>query len=545
MGLVLCTYFSSDKHQTAIIEDPSSISHHLICILETDLAGPELGIYVHRTSKRDFTWLDIEGGFLWLCYIPYCPFLNEFNQCSCIKASIISDWPGIIVQKCGLSFYHKGDDWFQKILDHCLLEEQHVFQYLNDQLTARYKVKISRDKNQLSQSHLPGFDGSCDYNSCCPPIEIPRWFNIRSDKSHVTVRLTRNLHNRCTWLGVALCAVFFVTEDVASLNDDIMDSISSCKLICHLKASNGLSVKPRHIHWPTKENLMMSVLGGGFTWLTYIPRGSFPDWLRDCASIKFSFKTNCHYLKVQNCGLCPLYQHSVEEFKNCMKSESEYLGIHDQRKTENINREIWSGIQNLIHETDTMGWDRCIFYNSRLPSSEFLEWFDHQSDEPWLKIPVPPNLYNDSTWMGLVVCAYFAIDENPTAHFDILDSDLPYGLAYHLQTNVGSVRPVVSYRLTKENLVMLQQGGCILLSYEARGSFQNCLNQVSCIKASFKADCPGLKVEKCGLRLLYHYDLEEFEQMNSPSDDLEEFEQTISHSMNSSLGGWDIIFQAH
>ena len=145
--------------------------------------------------------------------------------------------------------------------------------------------------------------------------------------------------------------------------------------------------------------------------------------------------------------------------------------------------------------------------------------------------------------MGLVLCAYFAIDENPTTHFDILDSDFTYSLVYHLQTNVGSVRPLIGYRLTKENLVMLQQGGCILLSYEGRGSFQNCLNQVSCIKASFRADCPGLKVEKCGLRLLYRYDLEEFEQMNSPSDDLEEFEQTISHSMKSSLDGWNIIYQ--
>ena len=92
------------------------------------------------------------------------------------------------------------------------------------------------------------------------------------------------------------------------------------------------------------------------------------------------------------------------------------------------------------------------------------------------------------------------------------------------------MRPLVGYRLTNENLVMLQQGGCILLSCEGRGSFQNCLNQVSRIKASFRARCPGLKVEKCGLRLLYHYDLEEFEQ-------------TISHSMNSSLDGWNIIYQ--
>nr|XP_023929824.1 uncharacterized protein LOC112041155 [Quercus suber] len=330
-----CFYYQSneprDKHQTAIIENPnSSISHHLICVLETDGAAPEPEIHVHRTIEKEFKWLDIEGGFLWLCYIPCCPFLDEF---SCINASIISDWPGIIVQKCGLSFYHMRDKWFHEIRDHLIMEELHRFEF-NDQLTARYKVKISRAKNQLSQSHLPGFDGSCDYNSCHPPIEIPHWFRIQSDESHVTFRLTRKLHNRCTWLGVALCANFIVTKDVASLID-IMDSISSYKLICHLEASNGLSVKPRHIYWPTKEDLMMSLLGG-FTWLTYIPRGSFPDWLYDCDYIEVSFETNCSYLKVLNCGLHLLYQDSVEEFKNCMKSESDFLGILDQKENQNI-----------------------------------------------------------------------------------------------------------------------------------------------------------------------------------------------------------------
>ena len=165
-----------------------------------------------------------------------------------------------------------------------------------------------------------------------------------------------------------------------------------------------------------------------------------------------------------------------------------------------------------------------------MPSSEFLEWFNHRSDEPRLKIPLPPNLYDDSTWMGLVLCAYFAIDENPTTHFDIPDSDTDYHVAYYLETNVGSVRPLGGHCLNKEDLVMVQEGGCILLSYERRGSFQNCQNQVNCIKASFTTNCPGLKVEKRGLRLLYHYDLEEFEQ-------------TISKSMNSSPDDCDLIHQ--
>ena len=57
------------------------------------------------------------------------------------------------VQRCGLSFYHMGDNRFEKIIVQ-IMEELHRFE-LNDQFTARYKVKISRAKNQLSQSHLP------------------------------------------------------------------------------------------------------------------------------------------------------------------------------------------------------------------------------------------------------------------------------------------------------------------------------------------------------------------------------------------------------
>ena len=148
-----------------------------------------------------------------------------------------------------------------------------------------------------------------------------------------------------------------------------------------------------------------------------------------------------------------------------------------------------------------------------------------------MTIDLPPNSYNDSSWMGLVLCAYFAIDVKTTAHFDIPDSNTPYELSYHFETNVDRVIPIDGHRLTKEDLVMLQQGGCIWLSYRAGGLFGNCLNQVYYIQASFITNCPGLKVEKCGLRLLYHYELEEFEQ-------------TISHSMNNSLSDdWDLIHQ--
>ena len=201
----------------------------------------------------------------------------------------------------------------------------------------------------------------------------------------MTFRLARKFLNRSAWLGFALCAVFLVTKDVASLID-IMDSISSYKLICHLEASNGpndLSVKPLHIYWPTKEELMILLLGG-LTWLTYIPRGSFPDWLYDCDYIKVSFETNCSYLKVQNCGLRLLYQDdlSVEEFKNCvknrMKSDFDFFGIHDQKKTEKINKEMRSWIQNELGKNDPLVSNNYVVFLSQTRYSISLSFnFSH------------------------------------------------------------------------------------------------------------------------------------------------------------------------
>ena len=143
MGLVLCANFSIQEHQTAaILENPSSkISHHLICLLEIDVAGPK-HLLVHHTNYEEFMWLDTEGQFLWLSCISRGLLPDEFNQCGYIKASIISDWPGVMVQKCGLSFFHVNDDWFQEMRSHC--EKEYVLQNFVNQMTAG-KLKMKQD----------------------------------------------------------------------------------------------------------------------------------------------------------------------------------------------------------------------------------------------------------------------------------------------------------------------------------------------------------------------------------------------------------------
>ena len=142
MGLVLCANFSIQEHQTAILGNPNStISHHLICLLETDVAGPK-HLLVHHSNYEELMWLDTEGQFLWLSCISRELLPDEFNQCDCIKASIISDWPGVMVQKCGLSFFHVNDDWFQK--KRYLCKEQYISQNFINQMTAG-KLKMKQD----------------------------------------------------------------------------------------------------------------------------------------------------------------------------------------------------------------------------------------------------------------------------------------------------------------------------------------------------------------------------------------------------------------
>ena len=150
-GFVLCAYFSIDEHQIAMLENfNSTISHYLVCHLETDIAGPETVLNVHCTTKEEFMWLDTEDGFLWLSYIPRESFPDQFNQFTWIKASIISDWLGVMVQKCGLSFYHKNDIWFQQIRIYCNVE--YKSRDLPNQVMASYIEKTSRAKSLLCKN---------------------------------------------------------------------------------------------------------------------------------------------------------------------------------------------------------------------------------------------------------------------------------------------------------------------------------------------------------------------------------------------------------
>ncbi|KAG2669482.1 hypothetical protein I3760_14G037100 [Carya illinoinensis] len=70
---------------------------------------------------------------------------------------------------------------------------------------------------------------------------------------------------------------------------------------------------------------------GMFMWVSYIPRGSLPEWLNQCTRIKASIASDCPNLAVQKCGFRLINLHDEVEFKqtirHCVASLSDAWGL--------------------------------------------------------------------------------------------------------------------------------------------------------------------------------------------------------------------------
>ncbi|KAK9995038.1 hypothetical protein SO802_024741 [Lithocarpus litseifolius] len=607
MGLVVCAYFSVHD-QTAFLDRPNStIPHQLFCLLESNAVDPVRGKIDVRTNKEEFLWLDVEGRFLWLSYLPFGFFPDRAIQDSSstsIEVSFVSDWPGVTVQKCGLCFYYEHDEWLQTIINNCW-QEYLLQDHINLKMIGKSKFNPNHNdeagplrtssgvededhheiprkpniaessgpenqlsendpqpKDQRSQNDLLMFDRCLVYNAWFPLSEILEWCNLQSDVTHVTIPVPPNLYSDCAWLGLALIASFEINvNEVAIL--DIQDSEASFNLICYL-GSDIEGVKRFYTYDLTKDILEL-LHQGGLVWLCYIPRESFRDSLNQCSWIKALIQTNCPGLTVQKCGLHLSYDHDEaeqKEIKRCCKaffphrhevrssvpSSSNNNDAQPERQRQCFNdeagpRRTSSSIEDLHQEiprkpiytgetskskqlgendphpkdqhyqSDLLDFDRCLVYSSCLPPCKILEWFRLQSEEPQLRIPLPPNLFDDSTWMGLALCISFEVNVNEAAALNIEDSETSYYLICHLEASIECVEPLHVYCLTGEHLKkLLQLGGFNWLFYISHGSFRDSLNQCTWIEAKIGIDYPDLTLQKCGLHLLYQHEEAEFKE---------------------------------
>ncbi|KAF2290870.1 hypothetical protein GH714_016015 [Hevea brasiliensis] len=134
-----------------------------------------------------------------------------------------------------------------------------------------------------------------------------------------------------------------------------------------------------------------------------------------------------------------------------------------------------------------------------VPGIEVPNWFIQQHMGPSVVIPLPPNWYNEK-FKGLAVCPVFAICENPDLLTDGPASDI--AIYCTLEAIDCTIFKFLIYRIPSI------QSDHLWMGFHSRIGFgkSNQLNKCRYLRASFESPFPGLEVKKCGIRLVYDQD---------------------------------------
>ncbi|XP_061993336.1 uncharacterized protein LOC133711197 [Rosa rugosa] len=344
----------------------------------------------------------------------------------------------------------------------------------------------------LYKNQLQDFDRCSIYNSCFPPNEIVEWFELQSNGPSITkltILLPPDLYRDANWIGLAFCASFAALKNSSANFANNVDPGLPHHLTCHLEKDDGGSLESLHDYCTTNEEFQWMHLGG-FMWLSYIPRTWFSDQLNDCGCLEASIT-----------ALLDLYEEKQDHEAD---GTSRTLADNHDGETSNANG---------IRDRD---FDCALTYNSCFSPSDIVEWFGHHSNGPSVKIPLPSNLYKENTnWVGLALCAYFSVLDPSNASLDHLDSEkLDHHLTCYLETDSCSTDFFHCYITKNKEFKWLHLGGFLWVSYIPRRllSLDHQSNECINLEASIGSDRQGLGVLKCGLRLLYQHDVEEFKK---------------------------------
>ncbi|PON97453.1 TIR-NBS-LRR-like protein [Trema orientale] len=387
-------------------------------------------------------------------------------------------------------------------------------------------------------SVLKYFDHRLAFNFNFPIKEIPEWFNHQSEWSASKIQLPQNLHEDKNWMGVVICAAFSVQENPSSFSE------SSFKILCHLMTNiSCVNVVP--VHSITKDKFSWLHVRG-FIWLTYVPHDQLLTDLTEANYVSARIYSRSPDLMVNKCSIRLLYERDMPEFKRaiiqCWTSFFDDLDpifgfvadedgklLHSDNKLVEITTPIRNKVPRPINppKTNFRDFDGESVYNACFPPTESLKWFVDLSCDHLATINLPKDLYSDINWIGLTLCAYFSnpdfqVQPVATTSLDNLDPELfPHYLFCHFETGIGNSESIhrFQYQQSDGNPNRLDKKEFIWVSFLPRSRLLETiqpsflLDECRILEASFGCDMLGMVVNKCGLRLLYQHDQEEFKQV--------------------------------
>ncbi|KAF4390538.1 hypothetical protein F8388_006035 [Cannabis sativa] len=447
-----------------------------------------------------------------------------------------------------------------KILHRQVQEVDYNSNFSNSQ--SQLPTENGKDITQhFIQKYYQSFNQLLKYNYCFPPSEIPKLFHHQNNDYSIKIQI---LPEESNWIGLALWAYFSAEESLTGKVDENQESAYSHFLNCYLETDEG-SLEPIHSYRITNEEIKWLPHLGGFIWLSYIPCGSLSDQF--ISFIEASFGSERPGLLVNNCGIQLVYdqQEFEQMILHCMNAFFEDWDLMQESLVENnsVLDVSPSSIDSeseptyivlditaetaLLESHSTAEWinnlekflskyfkvslvvmlslaghtisflrsfDPYFRFNFCFPRKNVLEWFKYQTDRPKVIFQIPRDLYDDKNWMGFVMCAAFTVHEHPAAILDNLCSEMDVHLMCHfILDQENCLMPAPIFRISKEKFKWLNLRGFIWLTYIPKNAFTEYLNEVSYVQAEMHSfDCPGLEVERCGMRLLYQDDVQEFQQ---------------------------------
>ncbi|KAH7514278.1 hypothetical protein FEM48_Zijuj11G0071700 [Ziziphus jujuba var. spinosa] len=392
-------------------------------------------------------------------------------------------------------------------------------------------------------SVLKPFHPFSNYNFCFPQKEILDWFEGYQVKDRsMKIKVPSNLNDDENWRGIAVCVSFSIHEH-PTIMLDYKSLEFSFQLKCDLKTEEHCFPPAKFL---TNKFKFTWLCIRRFIWLTYIPSNVFAGHLNKKNYLKIVIFNNCPDVVARHLGARFLYQQDVEELKQsiakCSTSFFDNLDpirqimTHQHRESffhfnhgclkhlaeiaayrgfENENPSLAARTESNYLRKGGLEFEQDMIYDSCFPLTEILDWFGHQNSGSSVTIQLPSYVYSDGNWIGLALCAYFSDLQHSTTS---LDQEFHLKLTSQIKTEKVGIESQHEFEITNEELKKLNSGEFIWVSYIPRLWFSDQLNQCSLIEASFASGRQELSSSKCGLRLLYQHDEEEFKQ-------------TISHCM--------------
>ena len=173
-----------------------------------------------------------------------------------------------------------------------------------------------------------------------------------------------------------------------------------------------------------------------------------------------------------------------------------------------------------------------------VPQTEISEWFKNKECGPSVRIPLPPNLFNNRSWKGIALCVIFVVPPNLKDVSPGQDSKYFHEFICHFDMDGVFLNCPLVLKVPKETFV----GSFGLWQYISHARFTEHSDEGSCIGSLIRPTRLDIQIKKCGARILYEQDMIEFvqnlrqENFRSCNDPSRGHEKLIEDHMSNSRG---------